>query len=105
MYKKQWIDMESEQFAVWMRLAVMPNFRKFVGRIEVDLDSGDYTLTIANNYDVSEWSGEKHIVLSTANTLGGRNFFLGTLFLVAGGFCALLDIIFIVIKFFRKRER
>jgi hypothetical protein len=101
--KKQWTDIEDEHFIVWMRLAALPTFRKLWGRIEKDLDEGDsYKMTITNNYDVSEWDGEKHFVLTTANAFGGRNIFLGTLFLVAAGVCLLIDLVFIVMYVLKK---
>jgi len=102
MYKKQWTDVEDPHFMVWMRLAALPTFRKLYGVIEKDLDEGDYQLVVNNLYDVSEWDGEKHFVLTTANAFGGKNYFLGTLFLCAGGLCLLIDLVFIMLYFIRK---
>jgi hypothetical protein len=53
---------------------------------------------------VSEWDGEKHFVLTTSNAFGGRNLFLGTLFLVAASVCVLIDIVFVVMYFVRKPD-
>jgi hypothetical protein len=85
-----------------MRLAALPTFRKLWGKIETDLDEGEYNLTITNNYDVDEWDGEKHIVLTTGSAFGGKNIFLGTLFLVASGICFLMDLVFIVMYVIKK---
>ena len=84
-----------------MRVAAMPNFRKLWGRIEKNLDKGTYTMVIQNNYDVNEWDGEKHFVLSEINGLGGRNHFLGILYLAAGGLCCFFAMLFIVANLIR----
>ena len=80
----QWLDVEDERFAVWMKIAVHPSFRKLWGVINSDLDKGDYVLTVRNNSDVGKWDGEKHFALTEANSLGGRNVVLGAV-LVTGG--------------------
>ena len=33
-YDDQWLDVEREDFIVWMRTAGLPNFRKLYGKIE-----------------------------------------------------------------------
>ncbi|CAK82795.1 unnamed protein product (macronuclear) [Paramecium tetraurelia] len=42
----QWIDPENEHFIVWMRTAGLPTFRKLWGRIEQDIEEGEYTFRI-----------------------------------------------------------
>ena len=96
----QWTDIEDgtvylEHFAVWMRTAAFPIFRKLWGVIHTSL-KGNYTFHIQSNYDVSEWSGEKHLVLSTANALGGRNPFLGIVYLSAAGVAACMMVLFVL---------
>lgn len=92
----QWIDMTDEHFMVWMRPAGLPDFRKLWGRVRKDLEPGKYVMTIHNNYDVSAFSGEKYLVLSTVNAFGGKNAFLGISYVVVGGICILLAIVFLV---------
>lgn len=82
----------------------MPNFRKLWGIINEDLKSGTYQLEIENNYDVSNWDGEKLVVLSTANALGGKNYFLGIVFLSAGGLCCIAVIFFCGMSMISKRK-
>jgi hypothetical protein len=43
---------------------------------------------------VSSWKGSKTFVLSTSNSLGGQNYFLGSAFIVVGSLCITLSIIF-----------
>ena len=85
--KEQWIDVENEHFITWMRPAALPDFRKLWGRIEDDLDSGDYQIIVQSNYDISKYDGEKWIVLSTATYFGGKNNFSGTCYVVIGVLC------------------
>ncbi len=92
----QWIDVTNEHFIVWMRTAGLPNFRKLYGRIENGLVAGDYTMQINNNYDVSSFDGKKSFVLSTTNTLGGKNYFLAICYLVVGSLCIVFSIIFCI---------
>lgn len=93
-----------EHFIVWMRVAAMPNFRKLWGRIEKDLNQGTYKMVIEDNYDVSGWDGQKYFVLSEVNSLGGRNHFLGILYLAAGGLCCFFAMLFIIAKLMRGNK-
>ena len=88
--------MKDEHFIVWMRPAGLPDFRKLWGRIRTNLKPGTYSINIQNNYDVSSFSGEKYIVLSTVNAFGGKNKFLGISYVVVGGICILLAIVFLI---------
>jgi len=88
--EKQWLDVEDEHFIVWMRISGLPQFRKLWGRIEQDLESGEYFLNVQSNYDVSFLEAEKWVVLSNTNALGGDNTFLGSVYTTIG--CILLSL-------------
>ena len=90
----QWRSVEDERFMVWMRPAAMPDFRKLWGRIEMNLKRGSYSLIIHNNYPVESFDGKKFFILSTVNGLGGKNYFLGILYLAIGGVSAVSGILF-----------
>ena len=45
---EMWYDVMDERFMNWMRIASTPNFRKLWGRIDGDLASGNYSLSIKN---------------------------------------------------------
>ena len=92
----QWINVTDEHFMVWMRPAATNNFRKLWGRINEDIPPGNYTLTINNNYNVSYFEGKKSIVLSTANIFGGKNSFIGTLYIIIGSICLLSAALFAI---------
>lgn len=88
-----------------MRTSGLPNFRKLWGRIEDDLEKGDYTVEIQSNYGVGDFDGEKYVVISTANALGGDNTFLGIAYIVVGGITLFLALAFVIRGFcFRKSD-
>ena len=87
--------MEDEHFIVWMRTAAFPSFRKLWGKIENDLDKGTYTFQIASLYDTDSYDGEKWIVLSTVNSLGGDNSFIGVLLLILSGISLFFALLFL----------
>ncbi|KAF8019489.1 hypothetical protein BT93_G0236 [Corymbia citriodora subsp. variegata] len=95
---------EQEDLIVWMRTAALPTFRKLYGRIEVDLEANKkITVTIKNNYNTYDFGGEKHLVLSTASWIGGKNDFLGVAYLAVGGICLFLAIAFILVYVLKPR--
>lgn len=86
-----------------MSIAGLPNFRKLWGRIEDDLHTGTYRLLIQNNYDVSGFSGEKMVVLSTTCAFGGKIEFLGVLYIFVGAI-ALVGAGVMLATFYCKRR-
>lgn len=112
--KIQWTDMTNgkiyilliviiEHFIVWMRTAGLPNFRKLYGKINQDIEPGNYEVVIQNNYDVNGFDGNKSFVLSTTNALGGKNYFLAVCYIVVGSLCLIFAIIFLV-AFLKKKN-
>ena len=45
----QWIDVEDESFINWMQMESFPDFIKFYGRIETNLNEGVYSFKIFNS--------------------------------------------------------
>jgi hypothetical protein len=93
---------------VWNRISGLPEFRKLWGRIETTIHPGTYTLMVNNTYDQAIFGGTKSVVLSTTNKLGGKNYILGTAYLVVGTLCFVFLAVF-MISYFKnlriKRER
>lgn len=84
-------------FQNWMRTAAVPNFSKlFMRNDNQSMTPGQYQIKIGMNYDVEKWNGRKAFQISTLSLIGGRNLALGIIFLVVGGFCLLMDVIFVI---------
>lgn len=93
-------------FIVWMRTAALPDFRKLRGVIPETLNAGQtLTLTVYNNYDVSSFGGKKKVVLSTMSWIGGKNSFLGSIYIAVGALCLFLSVLFVAIEFLAKKKR
>ena len=89
--------LNNEDLIVWMRTAALPNFRKLYRRIPDGLTNGTYYLDIQYNFEVASFEGEKNIVLTTRSVLGGKNLFLGVTYIVVGGFCTILGVVFLFV--------
>lgn len=86
---------KDEHFAVWMRTAGLPTFRKLYMRQDKNnMAAGTYRIIIHDNYPVSIFHGRKAIVVSTESWTGGRNSVIGITYLVVAGCCVLLGIVF-----------
>eukprot|EP01012_Entosiphon_sulcatum_P021708 TRINITY_DN2656_c0_g1_i1.p2 TRINITY_DN2656_c0_g1~~TRINITY_DN2656_c0_g1_i1.p2 ORF type:complete len:353 (-),score=58.04 TRINITY_DN2656_c0_g1_i1:2171-3229(-) len=86
-----------EDFMVWMRTASLPTFRKLYRRCEETLQKDTVLwVKINNRYDVSPFGGKKFVILSTTTWIGGKNYFLGTAYVVVGCLCFLLALVFVI---------
>lgn len=80
-----------------MRTSTLPSFRKLYGKIEADLEADDQiTVVIQNNYNTYTYDGKKTLVISTASWIGGKNDFLGKMYMTVGGASLCLAIVFIL---------
>lgn len=87
-----------------MRISAFTNFKKLWGKIkEENIPKGTYKLKITNNWDISKFSGDKQVIFSQVNYLGGQNYFLGYSYLGVGCISLILAILFIIQKIRRPK--
>lgn len=79
-----------------------PNFRKLWGLVD-KLEQGNYRVTIANNWPVSQFNGEKLFVISQTSFFGGKNVFLSYMYMGLGGLMLLTSICFGIRKATRSQ--
>lgn len=96
---------EDEHFIVWMRTAGLPTFSKLYSRNDTaEMTIGTYTMEIIDNFRTDQYQGKKSIVITTLSVMGGKNNFLGILWLVVGGFCIALALVFLVTNLIKPRK-
>lgn len=100
--------LQNEGLIVWMRTAAFPTFRKVYARIAHDkrdndvdyqdsLPKGDYRLTINYTFPVAEFKGKKRFIISNTSWLGGRNPFIGAVYIFVGIISMVLSAVFLLI--------
>ena len=96
------VGVESERFAVWMKIAALPTFRKLYGRINSDLKKGDIlAFDIDSRFDVDAFSGKKAIVVATAASF--ENTFLLWAFVTVACVCLAVALFFGLVQAFAPR--
>ncbi|KAJ3275238.1 hypothetical protein HDV01_000965 [Terramyces sp. JEL0728] len=94
-----------EHFQVWMRTAGLPTFRKLYGvNSQNQLNYGLWQMVIVQNFDCNKFGGTKSIVLSSTSILGGKNYFLGSAYVVVGTLCVALGIAFLIRNLVNPRK-
>ena len=93
-----------ENLQVWMRTAGLPTFSKLALRNDNQtMASGTYQLDVLDYFPVTVYGGTKSIVLSTRTVMGGRNPFLGIAYVVVGGLCVVIGVVFTIAHLVRPR--
>lgn len=94
-----------EAFQVWMRLAGLPTFSKLAQRNDTaNMIPGTYSVDIDHHFNVTEYGGTKSIIISTATVIGGKNPFLGVAYVVVGGICIVLGVLFTATHLIKPRK-
>lgn len=108
-----------EEFAVWMRTAGLPTFSKLARRNDHDvMVAGTYEISIYDCkslvairnmlltrlvFDVKSYGGTKTLLISTRTVMGGKNNFLGIAYIVVGGLCIVLGVLFTIAHLIKPR--
>jgi hypothetical protein len=86
---------QDEHWMIWQRPAGQKTARKLYGRIESDVPPNTtLTLTVFNRYNTYSFDGTKTFVLSSNSWMGGKNYVLPYLYLVCGGLCWVVVLVF-----------
>lgn len=86
----------NEHFIVWMRTYALPDVRKLYGYIEQPIPAGSVlTFNVQANFVVERSQGSKALVLSNTYMFGGKNHWLGTMFITVGGLAAIFGVLFL----------
>ncbi|KIW57971.1 hypothetical protein PV05_02525 [Exophiala xenobiotica] len=94
-----------EEFQVWMRTAGLPTFSKLALRNDNEtMTAGTYQMDIYDFFPVTVYSGTKSILLSTRSVVGGKNNFLGIAYVVVGGLCIVLGVVFTIAHLIKPRK-
>ena len=99
---KQWIDVENEHFINWMNIETSHNFKKIWGKINFDLEPGNYTLSVKYNYDIKKYNADKYVCISNSNRFGINNLF--GYFFIAIGIYLVVIILILWVKYLLSKE-
>ena len=95
----------NEHFIVWMRTASQPMFRKLYGYFETDIPANSrLVFQVTANFEVGSFSGQKTLILSTTDWLGGKNHYVGYCFVLVGSILLVLSFAFGLKQFYRPRK-
>lgn len=87
-----------------MRDAPLSNFYKLWGRINTNLEPGDYKMKITDGETTYSTGVRKHFYLTTLSESGGKNLVLSIGHIIAGAVCLVLTLIFITGHMNRKEK-
>jgi hypothetical protein len=97
------VGVTDQHFMVWMRTAMFPTFRKLYGKVEGNFKAGDaLVFDVTANYEVDSFNGEKSLLISTLGNYGGKNVFIGQLYITIGALFMALGVALLLKQVVRK---
>ncbi|MEE6468295.1 hypothetical protein FKM82_008247 [Ascaphus truei] len=100
----------NDDFINWMRVSAFSTFRKLYRRLSRvqqfsdGLPVGNYSYSIDYNFAVSNFKGQKQVILSTLAWCGGSNMFLGIAYTVTGAVIILAAFVMLAVHL-KLRDR
>lgn len=77
-----------EEFQNWMRPGAFDKSTKLIRRNQNDtLAAGTYQIDIGLHWPVKEYNGKKAVFITHGSSIGGKNEFLGEIYLIGGCIC------------------
>lgn len=96
---------EWEEFQNWMRPAAFHKSAKLIRRNENDtLTAGEYQIDIGLHWPVTEFNGKKGVYITHGSSIGGKNTFLGIVYLIGGCICVAMALVLLVSWFMSGRK-
>ncbi|ODV59767.1 CDC50/LEM3 family protein [Ascoidea rubescens DSM 1968] len=93
------------EFQNWMHPAGLPTFSNLYYRNDDDkFLEGTYEVVVGLHWPVKPFNGNKYIYITTRSIIGGKNSFLGVTWIVVGGICFLLAILFLIVHLVAPRK-
>ncbi|GEQ70328.1 hypothetical protein JCM33374_g4004 [Metschnikowia sp. JCM 33374] len=93
------------EFQNWMFTSAFADFHKLALKNDQDaIEAGIYEVAIGLHFPVLPYDGKKYIFLSQRSVLGGKNYFLGSVWIASGAVCILLGIGLLVVNMLMPRR-
>lgn len=94
-----------EEFQNWMYTSAFPDFYKLaLKNLNDPLEEGIYEVTIGLHFPVLPYNGRKNIFISQRSAVGGKNYFMGYLWMVGGAVCFLMAFVLLAVNMWRPRK-
>ena len=96
---------EWEEFQNWMRSAAFDKQIKLIRRNDNDtLPAGEWQIDIGLHWPINLVDGKKGIYVTHGSSLGGKNSFLGSVYLIGGCICAAMALVLMLAWLMARRK-
>lgn len=96
---------EWEEFQNWMRPSAFDTTTKLIRRNSNEsLPAGTYQIDIGLHWPVTKFNGKKAVYITHSSSIGGRNEFLGEIYLIGGCICFAMSLVLLLTWIFTGRK-